>query len=110
MDMGGASLHDALPSFDPAFSLRKKSTGYCPIFFPPVLPLSSPSRPGFAYHFEFMYQFRILKKWHNASVWVRGPGRNAPEASVGLPLVSEDESLFPPKEAGSIFPAPFTEK
>jgi hypothetical protein len=27
MGKGGASAEDALPSFDPAFSLRKKSTG-----------------------------------------------------------------------------------
>ena len=44
------------------------------------------------------------------SVGARGPGRNAPEASVGFPLVPEDQSLFPPEEAGGIFPAPSTEK
>src|SRR4030042_3060883 len=55
-------------------------------------------------------RLEFLKNRGNASVWVRGPGRNAPEASVGLPLVSEDESSFPPEEAGGIFPAPSTEK
>ena len=45
-----------------------------------------------------------------ASVWARGPGRTAPEASVGFPLVPKDQSLFPSEEAGGIFPAPSTEK
>jgi len=54
MGKGGAPAADALPSFDPAFSLRKKSTGYGLIFFPPALPLSSPSRPGFVYHCELI--------------------------------------------------------
>jgi len=58
MGKGGASAGDALPSFDPAFSLRKKRTGYGPIFFPPVLPRSSPSRPGFVYHCEFINLFK----------------------------------------------------
>ncbi len=59
---------------------------------------------------EKSYQFRVLKKGGNTSVWARGPGRNAPEASVGFPLVPEDKSSFPPEEAGGIFPAPSTEK
>ncbi len=54
MGKGGASAEDALDSFDPAFSLRKKSTGDGLIFFPPVLPLSSPSRPGLIYRCEFI--------------------------------------------------------
>ena len=54
MGKGGASAEDALPSFDFAFSLRKKRTGYASIFFPPVLPLSSPSRPGFVDHWQFI--------------------------------------------------------
>jgi|GEM_PF-2076201 len=29
---------------------------------------------------------------------------------LGFPLILEDKSLFPPEEAGSIFPAPSTEK
>lgn len=41
---------------------------------------------------------------------VRGPERNAPEASVGLPLGEEDQSVFPPDEAGGIFPAPSLKK
>ena len=45
-----------------------------------------------------------------ASVGARGPERNAPEASAGLSLGHEDQSLFPPEEAGGIFPAPSTEK
>ena len=45
-----------------------------------------------------------------ASVGARGPERHAPEASVGLPLGHEDKGLFPPEEAGSIFPAPSTKK
>jgi hypothetical protein len=40
----------------------------------------------------------------------RGPGQNAPEASVGLPPVSEDESPFPAEEAEGIFPAPSMKK
>jgi len=54
MGKGGASAENALPSFDPAFSLGKKRTGDGPIFFPPVLPLSSPSRPGFVYQWQFI--------------------------------------------------------
>jgi len=54
MGKGGASTEDALPSFDPAFSLRKKRTGDGPIFFPTVLPLSSPSHPGFVDHWPFI--------------------------------------------------------
>jgi len=68
MGKGGASAEDALPFFDPAFSLRKKSTGYVSIFFPPVLPLSSPSRPGFVYYWEFINLFKSEG----------GPGRKAP--------------------------------
>jgi len=45
-----------------------------------------------------------------ASVGARGPERNAPEASVGQPLGHADPRLFPPEEAGSIFPAPSTKK
>jgi len=45
-------------SFDPAFSLRKKSTGYVPNMFPPVLLLSSPSRAGFVYHSDFINLFK----------------------------------------------------
>ena len=56
------------------------------------------------------YQFGVLKKGVAASVGARGPGRNAPEASVGFPLAPEDKSSFPPEEAGGIFPAPSTEK
>ncbi|MDI6753402.1 MAG: hypothetical protein QME78_03295, partial [Thermodesulfobacteriota bacterium] len=75
MGKGGASAEDALPSFDPAFSLRKKSTGYGPIFFPPVLPLSSPSRPGFVYHCEFINLFKsddLVKSRHSGEN--RSPG------------------------------------
>jgi len=61
MGKGGASTADALPSFDPAFSLRKKSTGYGPISFPPMLPLSSPFRPGFVYQREFINLFKSEK-------------------------------------------------
>ena len=45
-----------------------------------------------------------------ASVGARGPERNAPEASAGLALGLEDQSLFPPERAGRIVPAPSTEK
>jgi len=45
-----------------------------------------------------------------ASVDAGGPERTAPEASVGLPLGHGDQSLFPPEEAGSFFPAPPTKK
>ena len=45
-----------------------------------------------------------------ASVGARGPERNAPEASVGLPPGRGNQSLFPPEEAGGIFPALSTEK
>jgi len=58
MKKGGAFAHDALLSFDPAFSWRKKSTGYFQIYFPPVLPLSSPSLPGFADHCELLNLFK----------------------------------------------------
>jgi len=58
MGKGEASAEDALPSFDPAFSLRKKSTGYGPTFFQPVLPLSSPSCPGFVYQCELINLFK----------------------------------------------------
>ena len=44
------------------------------------------------------------------SVGARGPERNAREASVGLPPGHEDQGLFPPEEAGGIFPAPSTKK
>gem|GEM_PF-2055657 len=63
MDKGGAPAADALPSFDPAFSLRKKSTGYGPILFPPALLLSSPSRPGFVYNCELFNLFKS-ERWH----------------------------------------------
>jgi len=72
MGKGGASLHDTLPSFDPAFSLRKKSMGYCPIFFPPVLPLSSPFRPGFFYHIEFINLFKSEGGKDKSSIEKRG--------------------------------------
>jgi hypothetical protein len=52
----------------------------------------------------------FFKNGGNASLGARGSGRNAPEASVGFPIVSEDKSSFPPEEAGGIFPAPSTEK
>jgi hypothetical protein len=45
-----------------------------------------------------------------ASVGARGPERNAPEASVGLPLDPEDPRVFPPEGAGGIFPAQPPEK
>jgi|GEM_PF-2563320 len=59
---------------------------------------------------QAMYQFSGLKKRVTALVEARGPGRNAPEASVGLTLGHENHSVFPPKEAGGAFPAPSTEK
>jgi len=49
------------------------------------------------------------KNGGNASVWARGPGRNAPEASAGLPLGPKDRGPFPQEEAGGIFPALATE-
>jgi len=39
----------------------------------------------------------------------RGTGRNAPEASAGVPFRFEDPQAFPPEEAGGIFPASRTE-
>jgi len=45
-----------------------------------------------------------------ASVGARGPERNAPEASAGPAFCLNDQSLFPPEEAGGIFPALSTEK
>jgi len=41
-----------------------------------------------------------LKKGIKAFVEGRGLGRNAPEASVGVPLGHEDKRYFPPEEAG----------
>jgi len=45
-----------------------------------------------------------------ASVGARGAERNAPEASVGLPLGYGDQNLFPTEEAGGIFPGPSVKK
>jgi len=45
-----------------------------------------------------------------AFVEARGPGRNAPKASAGLPLGYEDPRVFPPEGAGGIFPAQPPEK
>jgi len=59
---------------------------------------------------QFRYQFSGLKKRVTALVEARAPGRNAPEASVGLTLGHENPSVFPPKEAGGVFPAPSTQK
>jgi hypothetical protein len=64
--------------------------------------------------FDEIIKFRISlesgKNGVSASVGARGPERNAPEASVGFPLIPEDKSLFPPEEAGGIFSAPSTKK
>jgi hypothetical protein len=59
---------------------------------------------------KMVFQFNGLKKWVTAWVEARGPGRNAPEASVGLTFGNENPSVFPPKEAGGVFPAPSTQK
>jgi len=58
MGKGGVPAEESLPSFDPAFSLQEKNTGYVPIFFPPVLLLSPPSRPGFAYRHGLLNLFK----------------------------------------------------
>jgi len=47
-----------------------------------------------------MCPFSGLKKKVTAFVEARGPGRNAPEASAGLPLGHENHRVFPPKGAG----------
>jgi len=44
------------------------------------------------------------------SVRARGLEGNAPEASAGLSLGIEDQSLFPPAGAGPVFPAPATQR
>jgi hypothetical protein len=72
--------------------------------------LNSVDKYFFAQNQILCISLEFWKNGGNASVWARGPGRNAPEASVGMPLISEDQSLFPPEEAGGIFPAPSTEK
>ena len=64
-------------------------------------------------YYESFFFCITLEFWKNgvtAVIGARGPERNAPEASVGLPLAHEDQSLFPTEEAGGIFPAPSTEK
>jgi len=89
MGKGGASFHDALPSFDPAFSLRKKSTGYGPIFFPPVLPLSSPSRPGFVYHRKFINLFKNEGRQGNQAYPVQfSPQKVGQPKNYGLRSIS----------------------
>ena len=60
----------------------------------------------FAQNQILCFSLEFWKNGGNASVWARGPGRNAPEASVGLPLISEDQSLFPPEEAEVFSPPP----
>ena len=60
--------------------------------------------------FEFLYHFKVLKNRVSASFGARGPERNAPEASAGLPLVLEDQNVIPPDGAGGIFPARSTRK
>ena len=60
--------------------------------------------------FIFCISLEIGKNGVTASVGARGPERNAPEASAGLSLGFADQSLFPPEEAGCIFPARSPEK
>ena len=57
-----------------------------------------------------MYQFSLLEKDVTALVRPGGLGRNAPEASAGFPLGSENLTGSPPEEAGRFFPARPSEK
>jgi len=59
---------------------------------------------------EFPYPFRVLEKWREGLSL--GPGAR-PERAGSIGWVApylRDQSSFPPKEAGGIFPAPSTEK
>jgi hypothetical protein len=67
-------------------------------FYETIVPVTFYENINFGNSLEF---------WKNhvtASVGARGPERNAPEASAGLALCLDDQSLFPSEEAGAYLP------
>ena len=94
------------------FTNEIKRFGFSPISKQIFMPQTTPTNPEMNESECICYGIS-LEFWENgvtAPVWARGPDRNAPEASVGLPLGHGDQSLIPPERAGGLFPAPSTKK